>query len=80
VAFVLSSSAAGFLVLWARLSSGEGTFRVLQNNLGRAVFSAGTVFLTLFMLTALAWRAWQSRFVQRRGRRTNRRLSTAANE
>lgn len=58
VAVALPSAAAGFLVLWARFSGREWTFRILQDNLGRAVFSAGTSFLLLFMLAALAWRAW----------------------
>jgi len=59
VAVALPSAAAGFLVLWARFSAREWTFRILQDNLGRAIFSAGTVFLTLFMLAALVWQAWQ---------------------
>ncbi len=58
VAVALPSAAAGFLVLWAPFSAREWTFRILQDNLGRAIFSAGTVFLTLFMLAALVWRAW----------------------
>ena len=58
MAVALPSAAAGFLVLWARFSGREWTFRILQDNLGRAVFSAGTVFLMLFMLAALVWRAW----------------------
>jgi hypothetical protein len=67
VVFILSSSVAGFLVLWAGSSAGEGTFGTLQKNMGRAIFSAGTVFLTLFMLTALTWRVRQYRFVEGRG-------------
>jgi len=62
VALGVPSAVAGGLVLWAPLSSGEPPFPVLQNNLGRAVFSAGTVFLTVFMATALAWRVWDARF------------------
>jgi hypothetical protein len=59
VAVALPSAAAGLLVLWARFSAREWTFRILQDNLGQALFSAGTVVLTLFMLAALVWRAWQ---------------------
>jgi hypothetical protein len=58
-AIALPSAAAGLLVLWTRFSAREGIFRILQDDLGRAIFSAGTVFLMLFMLAALAWRAWQ---------------------
>ena len=43
----------------ARFSAREWTFRILQDTLGRAIFSAGTVFLTLFMLAAAVWQAWQ---------------------
>ena len=59
VAVALPSAATGPLVLWARFSGREWTFRILQDNLGRAVFSAGTVFLTVFMMAALLWRASQ---------------------
>jgi hypothetical protein len=59
VAVALPSVAAGLLVLWARFTGREWTFRILQDNLGRAIFSAGTVFLTLFILAALVWQAWQ---------------------
>jgi len=59
VAVALPSVAAGVQVLRARFSAREWTFRVLQDDLGRAIFSAGTVFLMLFMLAALVWRAWQ---------------------
>lgn len=61
LAWATSSALAGGLVLWARLGNGETLFRVLQNHLGRAIFSAGTVFLTTFMASALAWRAWTAR-------------------
>ena len=57
-ALVLPSCAAGLFVLWLHLSPGESSFRVLQNHLGRAIFSAGTVFLSMLMLSALAWRVW----------------------
>ena len=59
VAVALPGAAAGLLVLWARFSGREWTFRILQDNLGRAIFSAGAVFLTVFMLAALVWQAWQ---------------------
>jgi hypothetical protein len=59
VAVALPSAATGLLVLWARFNGREWTFRILQDNLGRAIFSAGTVFLTVFILAALLWRASQ---------------------
>jgi hypothetical protein len=63
MALFLPGLAAGVLVLWPSLSPGDISFRALQLTIGRAIFTAGTVFLTMFMLTALAWRlVWHSRF------------------
>jgi len=66
-ALVVPSCAAGLFVLWLHLGAGESSFRMLQNNLGRAIFAAGTVFLSILMFTALAWRVWPSRSGERRG-------------
>jgi hypothetical protein len=75
IVWVVSSFIAGGLVLWARLSMGEAPFSVLKDNLGRAIFSSGTVFLTAFMASAVAWRTWATRLpraVSRPDTRSNR--------
>ncbi len=55
-ALILPSSATGVLVLWSGLGPETGAFRILQLALGRAIGSAGSVFLATLLATALAWR------------------------
>lgn len=66
-AILLPSLGAGLRVLWLHLGNGQPLFPALQNYLGRAIFSAGTAFLAMLVLTALAWRAWESSSRHRRG-------------
>jgi uncharacterized protein DUF4184 len=54
-AVVLPTAATALLVLWWRLpDDGDGDLRIFQQSVGQAIFSAGTVFLVMVMLTALA--------------------------
>jgi hypothetical protein len=52
---VVPSTAVGIAVLVSHLDAGDGSVRMQQLSVGRAVVSAGTVFLPSFMVAALAW-------------------------
>jgi hypothetical protein len=54
-AIVVPSAAMPALLLWERLDADQG-FHTLQVSLGRAVFSAGTVFLVSLLSVASVWR------------------------
>jgi hypothetical protein len=82
-ALVLPSAAAGLAILHRHLADASTLFPVFQNYLGRAIFSAGTVFLGMLLLLALVWRAWvtwsvlnRERFWLRHGGHPNRALRT----
>lgn len=59
-ALLLPSSASGYGVLRRHLADGQPLLPLLQNYLGLAVFSAGTVFLGMVLLLAILWRAWET--------------------
>lgn len=59
-ALLVPSLIAALSVISARWAA-EGSIRVLKGTFGRAVFSAGTAFLVMLLLAALAWRAWKPR-------------------
>jgi hypothetical protein len=56
VVLVVPAIAGGLMVL-LRSPEGAGAFQRLQENLGRAAFSAGGILLLMVLLTAFVWHA-----------------------
>lgn len=56
----LIPAVVGLSVVWPLPAAREDAFHMLRQAIGRAVFSAGAVFLPMLVSAALGWRGWRS--------------------